>query len=109
MKTYFTINEFCKSETAEKLKINNTPSKEIEKRIYKTIDFLNGLREAWGSPIRINSGYRCPELNKAVGGSKTSAHMEGWAADIVNMKGSYYAFKEFVMNYLRIRILISVF
>lgn len=100
-KTYFTINEFCKSETAEKLKIDNTPSKEIEKRIYKTIDFLNGLREAWGSPIRINSGYRCPELNKAVGGSKTSAHMEGWAADIVNMKGSYSAFKKFVMNYLK--------
>ena len=43
---------------------------------------LDPLREAYGKPIKVNSGYRCPDLNLAVGGSKTSQHMLGLAADI---------------------------
>ncbi len=43
---------------------------------------LDPLREAYGKPIKVNSGYRCPKLNKAVGGSATSQHMTGQAADI---------------------------
>jgi hypothetical protein len=43
---------------------------------------LDPLREAFGKPIKVNSGYRCPKLNKAVGGSATSQHMTGQAADI---------------------------
>ena len=43
---------------------------------------LDPLREWYGKPITVNSGYRCPELNVAVKGSKTSQHMKGEAADI---------------------------
>ena len=49
---------------------------------YKTVSLvLDPLREAYGKPINVNSGYRCPKLNKAVGGSSTSRHVLGRAAD----------------------------
>lgn len=48
-----------------------------------TKTLLEPLREAWGKPIHISSGYRCPKLNKRVGGSATSAHLKGLAADLV--------------------------
>lgn len=80
---YFTIKELCKSNTAKKLGIDNMPSKEIEKNIISLIDnCLDVIREAFGEPIKVNSGYRCPELNNAVNGSKTSAHVKGMAADL---------------------------
>lgn len=47
---------------------------------------LDPLREAYGKPIYVNCGYRCPELNKAVGGAKNSQHLTGLAADI-HVKG----------------------
>ena len=75
---YFTIKELCKSNTAIKYGIDNTPTPEVEQNLIALIEnVLDPLREAWGSPIIINSGYRCPILNKAVGGSKTSSHMSG--------------------------------
>jgi uncharacterized protein YcbK (DUF882 family) len=80
---YFTIKELCKSSTAIQRKIDNTPNSEIIKNLEKLVDFiLDPLREKYGKPIKVNSGYRCPALNKAVGGSKTSHHMTGLAADI---------------------------
>ena len=80
---YFTIKELCKSSTADKLGIDNSPSKEIEKNLISLIDnCLDIIRESFGEPIKINSGYRCPELNTAVKGSKTSAHMKGFACDL---------------------------
>lgn len=101
MKSYFTIEELCKSNTAEREHIDNTPSEEIKKRLQILIEFLNPLREAWGSGIRINSGYRCPELNKAVGGVDTSAHMEGWAVDIYPVNNKFEEFKQFIIDYLK--------
>jgi hypothetical protein len=75
---YFTIEELCQSETAERLKINNEPTDEIIQHLELLIDcLLDPIREAWGSAIIVNSGYRCEELNKAVGGSKTSVHKLG--------------------------------
>lgn len=80
---YFTIKELCKSSTADKLGIDNSPSKEIEKNLISLIDnCLDIIRESFGEPIKVNSGYRCPELNTAVKGSKTSAHVKGMAADL---------------------------
>lgn len=80
---YFTIKELCKSNTAKKLGIDNIPSKEIEKNIISLIDnCLDVIREVFGEPIKVNSGYRCPELNNAVNGSKNSAHVKGMAADL---------------------------
>lgn len=99
---YFTINELCQSETAEELKINNTPTKEIEDHLVLLIEcLLDPLRETWGSAIIVNSGYRCPILNKAVGGSKTSSHMSGWAVDIRPKNGKMKEFKEFVVEFVK--------
>lgn len=73
-----------RSDTAARKGINNKCTKEDAERLKKLIEnVLDPLREAYGKPIKVNSGYRCPELNKAVGGSKTSDHMKGCAADIV--------------------------
>ena len=101
---YFTIEELCQSETADKLKIDNTPSEEIKKNLEILVDcLLDPLREAWGSPIIINSGYRCPILNKAVGGSKTSSHMSGWSVDMRPKNGKMEEFKKFVIQFIKTR------
>lgn len=80
---YFTIKELIHSDTANKLQIDNSPSKEIERNLSILVDhLLDPIREQWGKPIMINSGYRCKELNKAIKGSNTSHHMSGYAADM---------------------------
>lgn len=83
MGKYFSIAELTKSSTAIKKKINNTPTKEVENNLNQLIDnILDPLREAWGQPIIVDSGYRCEALNKAVGGAAHSQHKLGQAADI---------------------------
>ena len=63
--------------------IDNTPPSSAVKALNDLVDnVLDPLREAWGGPIRVNSGYRCPELNRIVGGTPTSQHQRGEAADI---------------------------
>lgn len=80
---YFTLKELTRSVTAKNKGIDNTPG-EVEKNnlIALVENVLDPLREAWGQPIIITSGYRCPALNRAVGGSATSQHVKGEAADI---------------------------
>lgn len=83
MGKYFSIAELTKSETANKRKIDNKPTKEVENCLNQLIDnILDPLRKAYGQPIIVSSGYRCPKLNKAVGGARTSQHTLGQAADI---------------------------
>lgn len=80
---HFTLSEFTRSTTARQKGIDNTPSAEIVARLTALVDnTLDPLRKAYGKPIRVNSGYRCPALNKAVGGASNSGHMYGFAADI---------------------------
>lgn len=80
---YFTIEELTRSATATTRGIDNTPTPEIKANLERLVDkVLDPLREKYGKPITVNSGYRCPELNKAVGGSKTSDHMNGFSVDI---------------------------
>ena len=80
---YFTIEELCKSTTATRLKIDNRCDSGIAANLTALVDnVLDPLREWYGKPVSVNSGYRCPTLNKAVGGSATSQHMSGQAADI---------------------------
>ena len=81
--SYFTINELSKSSTAEKLGIDNTPTPEIRAKLNTLISALDKIREQYGKPIIVTSGYRCPELNKAVGGANSSQHVKGEAADLV--------------------------
>lgn len=83
MAKYFTLGEMCQSETALSMRINNTPDLETIERIDALMEqCLDKVREMWGKPIGVNSGYRCYELNKAVGGAKNSQHLRGEAADI---------------------------
>ena len=81
---YFTIGEFIRSETADRYGISNRlPSMTESENIHQlVVNVLDPLREAYGKPIRVSSGYRCPRLNALVGGSPTSDHMTGCAADI---------------------------
>lgn len=80
---HFTIGELCRSETAERRGIKNEPTEEVARNLTALVDnVLDPLREWYGKPIRVNSGYRCAELNRAVGGVATSQHMKGEAADI---------------------------
>lgn len=80
---YFTIEELCASDTAERKKIDNTPNADARLRMQRLIEqLLDPIRAAWDGPITVNSGYRSPALNKAVGGVSNSQHMKGEAADI---------------------------
>lgn len=80
---YFTINELCYSATAQANGINNTPNATQRNALTALVDtVLDPLRRAWGKPILVNSGYRCPALNNAVGGKASSQHLRGEAADI---------------------------
>ena len=83
MGKYFSLYELCHSDTAKSKGIDNTPSEEVKKNLEALIEnVLDPLREAYGKPIYINSGYRCSELNKAVGGVDNSFHTKGYACDI---------------------------
>ena len=80
---FFSIAELTKSDTAQQKGIKNIPSKEQEHNLIALIEnVLDPLREAYGKPIVVTSGFRCKELNKAVGGSPSSQHLLGLAADI---------------------------
>lgn len=80
---FFTLEEFTRSSTAKRLKIDNTPSDEVIRNIeYGVQMVLDPLRRMLQTPITITSGYRCSALNKAVGGVSNSWHTKGNAADI---------------------------
>ena len=80
---YFTLNELCRSNTAQHYGITNKPDAQAVRNLNALVDHvLDPLRRQFGKPIYVNSGYRCPQLNKAVGGAVSSQHMRGEAADI---------------------------
>ena len=78
---HFTLEEFTRSTTASRLKIDNSVPDELMPNIQLTAIKLELVRQALGKPIVITSGYRCAELNKRVGGVSTSAHTRGLAVD----------------------------
>lgn len=80
---YFSLAEFIHSATAKRLNIDNTPTFEIVDNLNRLADYLDNIREKLGKPILVSSGYRCPVLNKAVGGVANSQHQKGLAADLV--------------------------
>ena len=81
--THFTLAEFTRSATALSKGIDNTPSNEaIANMRHLCEEVLEPLRDAFGEPVTVSSGYRSKTLNAAVGGSPTSQHMRGEAADI---------------------------
>ena len=90
---HFELNEFTRSATADRLHIDNSlnPSDPTGQSIINNLrnlcqQVLEPLREHFGIPVVVSSGYRCPALNKAVGGVPNSQHLTGEAADIVMPK-----------------------
>lgn len=81
---HFSLAEMCASDNAVRFGIDNTAGPVIQKNLLRTSQTLELVRTVLGAKaIRINSGYRCDALNKKVGGSTTSAHSFGLAADFV--------------------------
>ncbi len=79
---HFTLAELIRSDIAIRKGIDNTPPAEVLENLRLLAAGLERVRDVLGRPVHISSGYRSPKLNAAVGGSKTSAHMQGLAADI---------------------------
>lgn len=80
---HFTMEELTRSETAARRGIDNTPDGTARAALVTLTErTLDPLRELWGAPLRVNSGYRCAALNRAVGGTARSHHLRGMAADI---------------------------
>jgi hypothetical protein len=78
----FSLEELTKSDTAVRRGISNVPSEDVTNNIQELVDnVLQPVRDRLG-PVVVTSGYRSPELNTAIGGSKTSDHCLGMAADI---------------------------
>ena len=79
----FTLKELTKSDTATRLGLDNTPDEAtIENLKLLCQEVLQPIREHFGKSVTVNSGFRSPESNAAVNGSKTSDHCKGMAADI---------------------------
>jgi zinc D-Ala-D-Ala carboxypeptidase len=78
----FTLEEMIASETAARHNIDQTPSNEVLMNLRRLALFLEDVRKVLDKPIHINSAYRSPLANEAVGGKKTSQHCRGAAADI---------------------------
>lgn len=80
---HFTLGELCASSTADAHGIRNVPSLQETGNLKALTDaVLDPLRDWWGKPIYVNSGYRSPQLNRMVGGAISSQHVKGEAADI---------------------------
>lgn len=78
---HFDLAEFTRSNVAAAKGIDNTPPPDVVRRIWSTAGHMEMIRALLGKPVRIHSGYRCPALNKAVGGVANSAHQTGYAVD----------------------------
>ncbi|WP_256122119.1 D-Ala-D-Ala carboxypeptidase family metallohydrolase, partial [Gilliamella sp. wkB72] len=85
---HFTLEEFTRSTTASRLKIDNSVPTELMPNIKLSAAKLELVRHALGKPIIITSGYRCPALNARVGGVATSAHTKGLAVDFNSSYGT---------------------
>lgn len=77
----FSLEQLIDSETAERERIDNTPGPEIVDNLRLLAQGLERVQLLTEFPLEISSGYRCPELNRCVGGTKTSQHTQGQAAD----------------------------
>jgi len=78
----FTLQELTSSETAVRLGLDNTPNETVKANLVRLAKFLEEVRRVLGRPIMVNSAYRSPEVNKAIGSRPTSQHCLGCAADI---------------------------
>lgn len=98
----FELSEFLTSETARKKRIDNFPTWDAVENLTELVStIIQPLRTAWGSGIRVNSGYRSKALNNAIkGSSATSVHMIGAAADLWPVNGLFESFCLFTKDFL---------
>lgn len=101
MSEYFKLEELLRSSTALKNQIENLPSWDVVQHLGKLAEFLDGLRDAWGGPITVSSGFRSTDLNAEVKGVQRSAHKIGYAADLVPKNGNMEKFKKTVVNWIQ--------
>lgn len=80
---HFSLAELTASNKARQINIDNTPPPELLPRMILLAELLERIRLHLGAPVSVTSGYRCPPLNRAVGGVTSSDHTQGHAADIV--------------------------
>lgn len=81
--SHFELWEFVASDTAKERGIDNTPTFTVVSHLDELRrEILDPMRDAWGGPLKVTSGYRSVLLNMAVGGVSNSAHITGYAADI---------------------------
>ena len=100
----FTLEEFTRSSTAKDRGIDNTPDDTQTEHIIEVAKIIQQFRDFYGKPVRISSGFRCPLLNKAVGGSPTSVHMTGYAVDFTALAPSHKAvFQNEFLRFLAIK------
>lgn len=78
----FTLAELTHSETAERLGLDNTPDEKVKANLVRLARMLEEVRRVLGRPIMVNSAYRSPKVNTAIGSRSTSQHVLGCAADI---------------------------
>ena len=78
----FTLEELTHSEIAERQGLDNTPDETVKANLVRLARMLEDVRRALGRPIMVNSAYRSPKVNEAVGSKPTSQHCIGCAADI---------------------------
>ena len=102
---YFTMNELTHSATAIRKGIDNTPDNTAKANLTALVaNILDPLREAYGKPIVVSSGYRCAKLNRAVGGVARSQHITGQAADIQSVSKSKADHKKLFELVQRLRL-----
>ena len=99
----FKLSEFFASSTADKNSIKNEPSLDkratIERNINLLVDnVLDPIRDKFCAPVIITSGYRCPQVNKLVGGANNSQHMSGCAADFYIKGLTYLMMRQVFLN-----------
>lgn len=99
--THFTFDELIRSNKATNLGINNRPDKPTTDHLIEMVDnLLDPARESYGRPLIVTSGYRSEELNKVVGGVKNSAHLIGYAVDLVSHYSTVEELFEWFKDYL---------
>lgn len=79
---HFTLDELTISQAAARKGLDNTPTPQALENLKRLAATLEEVRALVGKPLIVSSGYRSKDVNRAVGGSKMSAHMSGLAADI---------------------------
>ena len=94
---HFTLDEATYSETAIRMHINNQPNEQQLENMKSAAQQLEAVRNVTGA-LRVNSWLRLPDVNVAVGGSKVSSHMDGWAIDCSSTAHTPYALCQLVIG-----------